>query len=231
MALKRIFSMTQQNGVGEILIYEEIGESFWGGGISAKRFADDLKALGDLHTINLRINSPGGDVFDGVTIYNQLLNHKARVEVHIDGLAASAASLIAMVGDKITIAESAMIMVHNPWTIAMGDYREMQKVAEMLSKVRDSSVATYAKRTGLDSKAIIKLLDAETWMTGQEAVDQGFADEMSPAKAVESSFKMCAKYKNAPAAILQEKPEESPVDSFDELAAQRSRLELLERAF
>ena len=219
-------------GEAEILLYEFIGEDFFGKGMSAKRFAEDLKSLGELNKIIVRINSPGGDVFDGVAIYNTLLNHKAKVNTFIDGLAASIASVIALAGDAVTIADNAMFMMHNPWTIAIGDAREMEKVAETLDKIRESLVVTYSKRSGKDAKAIIKLLDAETWLTGQEAVDEGFADKVSEAKAVAANFKMVAKYKHAPAALLEEKPEPAPIDeSFNGLDGLRMRLDLLQQTF
>lgn len=229
MALKRAFGMSQQNGEAEILIFEEIGASWWGGGITAKGFADELKALGDLHTINVRINSPGGDVFDGIAIYNTLTTHKAKVNTFIDGLAASIASIIALAGDKVTIAENGLMMLHQPWTVAIGDAREMNKTADTLDKISEALVVTYAKRSGKDSKAIVKMMDAETWLTGQEAVDQGFADVVTPMKAVDASFKMCAKYKHAPAALLQSESE-IPA-AFDDVATMRLRLDLLQKTF
>lgn len=182
--MPRDFSMKADAGTAEILVYEEIGEG-WFGGLGAKAFAEELTALGPLSTINLRINSPGGDVFEGVAIYNTLANHPAKVNVFIDGLAASIASVVAMAGDTIAIAENAMMMIHNPWALAMGESKDMVKMAELLDKIKETMVGTYAQRTGQDAKAVSDIMDAETWLTGQEAVDQGFADSVIPVKQQE----------------------------------------------
>src|SRR3990167_5198523 len=125
------------DGEAEILIYEFIGEDFWSGrGMDAKRFSDELKALGDINKIIVRINSPGGDVFDGNTIYNILKAHKAQVEVRIDGIAASIASVIAMAGDKIIMPENAMMMIHNPWGFAAADAVALGFADEMIESVK-----------------------------------------------------------------------------------------------
>lgn len=160
-------------GQAEILIYEEIG----GWGISAQRFARDLKALGDLGRIDLRIHSPGGDVFEGMAIYNLLDSHPATVHVYIDGLAASMASVIAMVGDTVYMPENAMMMVHKPWGIQGGDADDMRRYAELLDKVEDNLVSAYVKKTGKSADEIKALLKEETWMGGREAVAAGFADQ------------------------------------------------------
>src|SRR3990172_7858441 len=118
-------------GEAEILIYEYIGRDYFGEGVSPKSFAEELKAFGDIRKLHVRINSPGGDVFDGNTIYNILRNHQAYIEVHIDGIAASVASVVAMVGDKIIISENAMMMIHDPWAIVGGEADEMRKMAEV----------------------------------------------------------------------------------------------------
>lgn len=162
-------------GRAEILLYDEIG----GWGVSARRFASDLKALGNLDQIDLHIHSPGGDVFEGTAIYNLLKNHPAKVVVYIDGLAASMASVIAMAGDTVYMPENAMMMVHKPWGIQGGDADDMRRYAELLDKVESTLVMAYVSKTGKGEDEIQALLKDETWMTGREAVEAGFADQLT----------------------------------------------------
>ena len=165
----------------------DITDDIGGFGVSAKSFLNDMRAVkGD--TINLSINSPGGDVFAGVAIYNALRSSGKKVNVKVLGLAASAASLIAMAGDEIEMPENAMMMIHNPWSFAMGDADELRATADVLDKIGGSLVGTYAARTGKDEDEIKALLDAETWMTAQEAVDMGFATKVTPALQARASF-------------------------------------------
>jgi ATP-dependent protease ClpP protease subunit len=165
----------------EVLIQEAIGENWYGDGLTAKRFGRELAALGEVDEILVRINSPGGAVFDGVAIYNTLKAHGATIEVFVEGLAASIASVIAMAGDKIRMGHGAMLMIHNPWTVAIGDADDMRDVADMLDKVGESLVDIYHERTGIEASEIKKLLTAETWLTATDAVEQGFADEVDSA--------------------------------------------------
>lgn len=160
---------------GEIWLYDQVGEGFFGG-MSAKSFANEVTKLGQVDTINLHINSPGGSVFDGVAIYNTLKNHPARVEVDIDGIAASIASVIAMAGDEIRMASNALVMIHDPYGMSMGNAGDMRKTADLLDQIKGVIVNTYAKRTGRPDAEIAKLMSDETWMTANEAVDLGFAD-------------------------------------------------------
>ena len=231
----KVFAMSAQNGEAEILCYDEIGFNLWTGeGIASKQFAQDLKSLGDIHTINLLMNSPGGDVFEGLAIYNTLMNSKAQVNVRIDGLAASIASVIAMAGDKITIAENGSMMIHAAWTLAIGNAADLRKTADTLDTITQGIVASYAKRTGMDAKKITTMMDAETWMTGQECVDQGFADAVMPCKqGVSAKFAMNAKYRNAPKELLasKEDPAADLLASYPEVEHMRLRLDLMEHAF
>jgi ATP-dependent Clp protease protease subunit len=187
----------------EILVYEAIGDG-WYGGLSAKRFANDLKALGELDQIDVRINSPGGVVWDGQAIYNTLKSHKATVNVYIDGIAASMASVIAMAGDTITMPENAMMMIHNPLACVCGEAGEMRKMADRLDKTRDTLIAVYEARTGLNRDEISQMMDAETWMTGKEAADLGFADKVDKAVAMAASFdtEIFKNFKNVPTSLL-----------------------------
>lgn len=183
----------------EILIYEQIGESWWdGSGVGAKQFAQDLKALGNVKTLNVRINSPGGDVWDGTAIYNTLVQHPATVNIFIDGLAASAASYIAMAGDTITIAENGMFMIHNASAMTYGNAEEMVKMATLLKQIDASIVLTYWARTKNSKEDIESWMSDETWLVGKEAVDKGFADSIMPSKAIDNAFDL-SKFKKAPA--------------------------------
>lgn len=190
------------NATAEIYLYDQVGQNFWGDGISAKQFAEDLKALGRLERINLRINSPGGDLFDGLAIYNELARHPARVEVDVDGLAASIASIIAMAGNEIRMADNAMMMIHDPQWLAIGNSVEMRRCAEILDQTKESLVNTYAKVTSLDNGEISELMTAETWFTARQAVESGFAHRVTDAMAIENSFDL-SKYKRVPRQLLK----------------------------
>ena len=170
----------------EISIYDEIG--YWG--ITAKSFSKDLKALGNnLKQINLHIHSPGGDVFDGIAIYNLLKNHPANVTVYIDGLAASMASVIAMAGNEVIMPENAMMMIHKPWGIQGGDAEDMRKYADLLDKVENTLIPAYANKTGKTPEELAEMLSAETWLNGKECVEQGFADKLAEPLVAMASIK------------------------------------------
>jgi ATP-dependent Clp endopeptidase proteolytic subunit ClpP len=200
---KKWFEIINKADKAEIWIYEQIGEDFWtGGGITAKSFQKELAGI-KASQIDLHINSPGGEVFDGITIYNLIKQHPANVTTYIDGLAASIASVIALAGDSVIMAENALYMIHNPWGFAMGDATEMRKTADLLDKVAGSLVTAYTSKTGKPDDDIQTLLDAETWMTAQEAKDAGFIDEISEQMDMAACAKFIpamqkAKFKNIP---------------------------------
>ena len=174
----------------EIWIYEMIGEDFWtGGGVTAKSFQKELSGI-KASQIDLHINSPGGVVFDGVTIYNLIKNHPATVTTYIDGLAASIASVIALACDKVIMAANALYMVHNPTGLAMGTANDMRSLADVLDKIAGTMVGTYVSKTGQSEADIKAMLDAETWMTADEALEYGFIDEISE----EMDMAACAKF-------------------------------------
>lgn len=188
------------NDTAEISIYDEIG----GWGISAQQFAKDFKALGNnLKQINLHIHSPGGDVFDGIAIYNLLKNHPSNKTVTIDGLAASMASVIAMAGTEIIMPENAMMMIHKPWGVQGGDADDMRKYADLLDKVEDTLIPAYAAKTGKSAEELAEMLAAETWLNGKECVEHGFADKLAePVKAMaQLQSKRLGDYNNMPKAI------------------------------
>ena len=204
-------------GEAEILIYEYIGRDYFGEGVSPKSFAEELKAFGDIRKLHVRINSPGGDVFDGNTIYNILRNHQAYIEVHIDGIAASVASVVAMVGDKIIISENAMMMIHDPWAIVGGEADEMRKMAEVLDKIKTTFISAYKNKSGLSERVISNMMSEETWLNAAEAIKHGLADESEePVKAAASFDLSC--FKNAPATFAKQ-----PRRATNEEAERRSR--------
>ena len=191
-----------EGGAAEILLYDTIG----GWGISAKQFASDLKALAG-GNITLRINSPGGDVMEGAAIFNILKADGRPVTVYIDGLAASMASVVAMAG-KVIMPANALMMIHNPWTLSMGDADRLRKDADLLDKIKGQIVGAYEGKCGAKQSrdAIVAMMDAETWMDGKEAVAAGFADEcgeeIQAAACVVDVTKYAAKVDARLAAIL-----------------------------
>ena len=161
----------------EVLIYDDIGEG-WFGGISAKAFAEDIKKLGNIKKIDVRINSYGGSVFDGLAIYNTLKKHSAEVSVAIDGIAASIASIIAMAGDTISIAENGFLMIHDPWSVAMGTAEDLRSEADVMDKVRDSLLDTYMNKATVSRQEISDMMSNETWLTAKEAANTGLVDTL-----------------------------------------------------
>jgi ATP-dependent Clp protease protease subunit len=173
------FNAAADGDSAELLLYGTIAdESWWSDEISPKQFSADLAALGNIKNLTLRINSYGGDVFAANAMFNILKQHPAKVTVRIDGIAASAATIVMLAGDEVVMPVNAMIMIHNPWTIAMGDAREMRAAADLLDTVRDTILATYQTKTGLSRQELINMMNSETWMTADEAVDKGFADKV-----------------------------------------------------
>ena len=187
-----------KNQKAEILIYEDIGD-YWSG-VTAKGFNDELKALGDIREINVRINSGGGNVFDGIAIYNSLKNHKATVNIHIDGLAASIASIVAMAGDTISMAKNGFIMIHDPWIMTAGTAEDLRKTADTIDGVREQLLDTYIRRTGGDREQISDMMSAETWMNSDEAMKNGFVDNVTEDLALAASCDI-KRFRNAPAGL------------------------------
>ncbi|SDP40362.1 ATP-dependent protease ClpP, protease subunit [Filomicrobium insigne] len=167
-----------------ISIFDVIGQDFWTGeGVTAKRISAALRSIGD-RDVTVNINSPGGDYFEGLAIYNLLRQHQARVTVNVVGLAASAASVIAMAGDEVRIARAGFMMIHNTQWIAIGDRHAMREVADTMEPFDQAAVDIYAARTGLADADIAEMMDAETWMGGRKAVENGFADGLLAADEV-----------------------------------------------
>jgi ATP-dependent Clp protease protease subunit len=167
----------EDTGAAELIFNGPISEDTWfGDEITPAMFRNELaKVSGDL---TVWLNSPGGDVFAASQIYTMLRNHKGKVTVKIDGIAASAASVVAMAGDETLIAPTGMLMIHNPSTVAFGNKEAMQKAIELLDEVKESIINAYELRTGLSRSRISHLMDSETWMNAKRAIELGFADGM-----------------------------------------------------
>lgn len=179
------------DGDNVISVLDVIGEDFWtGGGVTAKRISAALRSIGDRDVV-VKINSPGGDLFEGIAIYNLLRKHPASVRVEILGWAASAASIIAMAGDEIVMGLGTFVMVHNAWGMVVGNRHDMRDAADLFDSFDGAIADIYAARTGQDRASIEKLMDAETFMGPTEAVSNGFADsvddDMAPPDAAASN--------------------------------------------
>lgn len=188
--------------VGEIWLYDQVGEGFFSGGMSARDFVRELQGLGKVDIVNLHINSEGGSVFDGIAIYNALKSHPARVEVDIDGLAASIASVIAMSGDVIRIAQNGWMMVHEASSMAAGTSTDLRKTADLLDQVNEVIVDTYQRRTKGKRDDIVNMMASETWLTAQDAYDKGFADNIGDEIRAAASLRHdLSQFRNAPQAL------------------------------
>lgn len=207
---------------GEIYVYDAIGKSYFDDGVSAKSFADSLKALGNVSALDLYINSPGGSVFEGLAIYNQIKRFSGEKIVHIDGIAASIASVIAMAGDEVRIAANGTIMIHDPWGMTMGTAEDMRKTAASLDKTRDVLLENYVARTGGRREQISAWMSAETWMNADEAVERGFATSKVEEKAFSAAFPMLEKFNKVPERL---RTQATSVDT--RLAAMSMRLQQL----
>lgn len=202
--------------VADVLLYGAIGG--WDG-ISAEQLVPEL-ALLTAKTVNVRVNSPGGSVFDGIAIYNALATLSSHVVVHVEGVAASIASIIAMAGDEIRIGESATMMIHKPWSIALGSADDFRTEANVLDKLQDGLLAVYVARSGKDASTLNDQINAETWFRGQEAVDAGLADTVVANKAGKKkaalAMPMLNSFLNTPQDLLTD--EDSPaVRQFEQL--------------
>jgi len=161
---------------GTLLLFGTIGDEF--DGLTAARVIEEIRSLGDVAELEVLVNSPGGVVHEGLAIYNELATHPANVTVTVSGLAASMASAIAMAGNRIRMARNGMLMIHNPWNVAVGDKDDLRKAADVLEKFGTSLVRIYAERTGLELDEVQAMMDTETWLDADEALAKGFVDEI-----------------------------------------------------
>lgn len=168
-----------------ISILDVIGQDPWtGDGVTAKRIAGALRGIGANKDVVVSINSPGGDLVEGIAIYNMLRDHKGDVTVKVLGMAASAASIIAMAGDEILIAKSARVLIHDSWVVAIGNRLDLRAIADELEPFDIDMAEIYAARTGIKTKTVLEMMDAITVMNGPAAIDKGFADDFLPADQV-----------------------------------------------
>jgi ATP-dependent protease ClpP protease subunit len=191
--LKRWYDFRAQAKGAEIVIYDEIGAF----GIPAKAFLDELKALGPVSELTVRINSPGGSVFDGVAIYNALKRHDAAITVWIDGIAASIASVIAMAGDEIVMPKNAMLVLHDPSGLVAGNAADMRAMAEALDRMKAGMVAAYRDKSSRDEAEIEALMRDESWLSAQEAVELGLADRVEAPVRMAAHFDL-SRFRNTP---------------------------------
>jgi ATP-dependent Clp endopeptidase proteolytic subunit ClpP len=196
--MKSWYTIRARTSGTEVLIYDEIGAY----GVTAKGFLAELGALPDDAAIDLRLNSPGGSVFDAVAIYNALKRHPGEITVWIDGIAASAASYIAMAGDEIVMPENAFMMIHDPSGLVMGTAEDMRSTAEALDKVKGSLIQGYAAKSGKADEDIATLMAAETWIDAREALDLGFIDRIAEPVKLAASFDV-ARFRNAPPEMVE----------------------------
>jgi len=166
--------------VGEVYIYGEITDLKWfDEEVTPSGVKDELDKLKNVSSINVYVNSPGGNIFAGVAIYNALKRVNVPVTAYVDGIAASIASLIVLAADRVVMPFNAMLMIHNAWMIAAGDYNEFRTLADKLEKIQDSVlIETYSRKTGMSKEKLAAMMDEETWLSGEEAVKMGFADEV-----------------------------------------------------
>ncbi|EMA6341690.1 Clp protease ClpP [Bacillus cytotoxicus] len=220
------------SSVGEINIYGEIAsKNYWWDEdvVTAKEFKKQLDSLGNVETINVYINSPGGDVFTGQAIHSMLKRHDAHVNVYVDGLAASIASVIAMAGNTIHMPRNAMLMIHNPWTFAFGNAKDFRKTADDLDKIRDSILETYLSQSPeMNRDELINLLDNETWLTAQEALDLGLIDEITEENEVAASISdnLFNRYKNVPQCFKTVQREASSLQQPNNQEREKIKLQL-----
>ncbi|MBV7391059.1 Clp protease ClpP [Enterococcus sp. ALS3] len=233
--MKKFWEVKQSanNSEAEIYIFGEIVSSKWDDtDTTAASFQKDLRSLGEISQINLHINSPGGSVFEGIAIGNMLKQHKAHVTAHVDALAASIASVIVSSCDEVIMPENSMMMIHNPWTISMGNAKELRKQADDLDRIAESSVITYLAKGGekLTEEKIKQIMDEETWLSAKEAYDIGLCNEIIQSNQIAAcaSDELFESYRNVPATLLQQKqfPERNEVTDERRKMAEQSEINL-----
>ncbi len=183
-----------------ISIYDSIGENWEGTGITSKRISAALRSIGAKDVV-VNINSPGGDFFEGMAIYNLLREHQGKVTVRVLGVAASVASVIAMAGDEILIGDGAFFMIHNAWAVAVGNRHDMMDSAKLLEPFDAAMAALYAHQTGMSTTEAAAMMDQETWIGAQQAVDDGFATGLLPSSEITKSTQ--ASTKSKPLALIE----------------------------
>lgn len=202
------FKAEASDSEAKLTIYGDIGESWWGDSTSAKDVEDALNNV-TAGVLNVHLNSPGGDVFDGIAIYNQLKNHSAKVVIHVDGLAASAASLIAMAGDEIVMNTGSMLMIHEASTWTWGTKADIKKTLNALEGIDKSIADIYMTRFEGERSEIETMIENETWFTASEAVELGLADKVN--EVVEEDSVDPEEYKNSILQKIRNKNQQAPI--------------------
>lgn len=229
-----------KSGKGELYLYGDIvTEAWYDSDVAPKSVKAEIDKLSDASEIDIYINSPGGEVFAGMAIYNMLKRIDAKKRVFVDGVAASIASVIAMAGDELHIPANAMFMIHNPSAVAWGESDDLRKMADALDKVKETIVAVYKGKVSTSEEELSSLMDDETWMTGEEAFAYGFADVLNEPIAMAASVNkhdvlnvITQRYKKAPKIEEQQntaaKLPAEPKDHTEKVMAYNQSLELLE---
>lgn len=193
---------------GEILIYGDIvSEEWFANEVTAPGFKQQLDELGNVSEIDVHINSSGGNVFEGHAIYNMLKMHKAKINIYIDALAASIASVIAMSGDTIFMHKNSFLMIHNSWIVTVGNAKELRDTADLLDKTDEASNQAYLNRAlNISEEELKELLDAETWLTASEALEKGFIDEILEPNEIAASIsdERYKLFKSVPSSITKQ---------------------------
>jgi len=187
----------------EITIYADIGDDMWTNAVSATTFSKEMDKLpASVKEITLRLNSPGGSVFDGMTIYNRLKQSKAKITVRIDGLAASIASIIALAGDEIIMGEGSFIMIHKPWTGLYGNADELDHTARTLDQLEEQMLGIYSRKTKIDREELRTMLRKEVWINAEDAVKNGWANKIEGGLPIAASLLNRAWLNKAPRDII-----------------------------
>jgi ATP-dependent Clp protease, protease subunit len=176
-------SAEKDEKIASIDIFDMIGSDWFGDGFTAKRMSAALRSIGEDSDVVVNINSPGGDIFEAATIYNLLAQHKGHVSVNILGLAASAASVIAMAGDSVKMSKLGFLMIHNSWSVVMGNKDDLREAADTLEQFDASILSAYTARVKLDEKKIVTMMNEETCIGADDALEFGFVDEIVEAKS------------------------------------------------
>lgn len=209
---RKWYKITAQDDSAEISIFGDIGSSWFSDSLTLADFKKDFDAVKDRPSIRVLLNSPGGDVMDGMGIYNLISGVRQKVSVEVLGMAASIASIIALSGKELVMGEGSYLMIHNPFMFAIGDAEELRKSADLLDKVRGQFLAIYGQHTGMGEEEIGAAMDEETWYTGEEALEAGFASSVVDYGQMAASYDLSRyKYAHVPSGMLAgEKPSDKP---------------------
>ena len=194
MKSSKWYKIKAKEDSAEISIFGDIGASWFGDSVTVADFKKDFDAVKDKASIHILINSPGGDVFDGIAIYNIIATEREKVSVEVMALAASAASIIALAGSSLSIDTAGFFMIHNPWSWAMGGADDMRETADLLDKIGGELVNIYEAHSDLSADEIQEYMDVDTWFTADEAVEAGLADEQIEHEAVAASVSIDSRY-------------------------------------